>query len=248
MVSLVSLETATSACDALNKYVSKKVVEKQGEKESLFEQESWFELIVHLKEVKDKKSIIPVPVAIPHSLFSREDCQICLIVKCSEIDEIRQSLSEHPISNVKRIMTVTELRKDFKQFKDRRELVSSFDQFLADHRIMTCLGPILGKAFYEKRKNPCAVKLSAKNRIESIQKAMDSTFMIPGTAVFSIKVGKTSFPAKYVAENILSSLKTVIPKVGGISNIQSVALKTPDSISLPLFEHQLSVLIDELEQ
>ena len=51
------------------------------------------------------------------------------------------------------------LKRNFRQFKDRRTLIKEYDGFLADIRIYQMLPECLGKEFYEKKKFPCPIKL-----------------------------------------------------------------------------------------
>jgi ribosome biogenesis protein UTP30 len=51
------------------------------------------------------------------------------------------------------------LKKEFKQFKDKRSLLKNYDLFLADLRIYKMLPECLGKEFYAKKKYPCPIKL-----------------------------------------------------------------------------------------
>lgn len=59
----------------------------------------------------------------------------------------------------------------------------------------------------------------------------------PHTNVHSyLPVGRVGFPSDHLVENILSAIKGVSSKIPqGLRNIQSVNLKTPDSIALPIF-------------
>ena len=51
------------------------------------------------------------------------------------------------------------LKRDFKQFKDKRLLLNDFDVFLADLRIYKMLPECLGKEFYNKKVYPYPLKL-----------------------------------------------------------------------------------------
>ncbi len=46
-------------------------------------------------------------------------------------------------------MSLNRLRKDYKEFKDRRELLLQYDLFLCDDRILPMMTKTLGKAFFK---------------------------------------------------------------------------------------------------
>lgn len=58
---------------------------------------------------------------------------------------------------------LTKLRKNYKTFETKRKLVSSYDLFLTDDRIVTFMPALLGKAFYEKKRNPIPISLTKSN-------------------------------------------------------------------------------------
>ena len=51
------------------------------------------------------------------------------------------------------------LKRDFRQFKDKRQLLRDYDLFLADIRIYKMLPELLGKEFYSKKAYPCPIKV-----------------------------------------------------------------------------------------
>jgi len=51
------------------------------------------------------------------------------------------------------------LKRDFHQFKDKRQLTRDYDLFLADIRIYKMLPDMLGKEFYQKKAYPCPIKV-----------------------------------------------------------------------------------------
>ena len=51
------------------------------------------------------------------------------------------------------------LKREFKQYKDKRALSNDFDVFLADLRIYKMLPECLGKEFYSKKLYPAPLKV-----------------------------------------------------------------------------------------
>lgn len=74
-------------------------------------------------------------------------------------------------------MGVSKLRARTKPYEAKRLLASSYDLFLADDRVITLLPPILGKAFYEKKRHPIPVNLVHSNLQKEIDTARNSTYM-----------------------------------------------------------------------
>lgn len=52
------------------------------------------------------------------------------------------------------------MRKNYKSFEAKRKLAASYDLFVTDDRIVTFMPSLLGKAFYEKKRNPIPISLS----------------------------------------------------------------------------------------
>ena len=59
------------------------------------------------------------------------------------------------------------LRREYREFKDKRQLVRDYDFFLADIRIYKMLPEVLGKEFYSKKAFPCPIKMAYFERLVS---------------------------------------------------------------------------------
>jgi hypothetical protein len=78
----------------------------------------------------------PVRSPIPHSLLRPEEgVECCLFVK-DPSDEFAEKLAAAPVPGFTRVIGVSKLRSDFKQFKDRLALVGGYDAFFADERVV----------------------------------------------------------------------------------------------------------------
>ncbi len=51
------------------------------------------------------------------------------------------------------------MKRNFKQYKDKRLLVKDYDAFLSDLRIYKMLPEVLGKEFYQQKKYPAPIKV-----------------------------------------------------------------------------------------
>ena len=98
---------------------------------------------------------------------------------------------------IAKVIGLSKLRKEYKQFKDKRRLLSDYDLFLADLRIYKMLPEALGKEFYQKKKYPCPLKLHGYADPKDLQKELNlaakATYFMQGNGPnYSLKVGKTS--------------------------------------------------------
>jgi ribosome biogenesis protein UTP30 len=172
-------------------------------------------------------------------------------------------------SQITRVIGYSKLKARYKSFESRRQLRSDHDIFMADDRIESRLPETLGKTFYKGNKKPMTVriaspqkndgqrvkkdkrknpdqhwKLKAPNSFaEEIQKALTSTalFLAP-SATTAIKVGKSSFTAEQLADNIKSvtSAMTDWTIVKGWRNIKGIHIKGANTMAMPIW------LADEL--
>jgi len=81
-----------------------------------------------------------------------------LIVKDPESDFKRQ-IEDMNIPCIAEVIGFDRLRREYREFKDKRKLLRDFDFFLADIRIYKMLPEVLGKEFYSKKAFPCPVKM-----------------------------------------------------------------------------------------
>lgn len=63
------------------------------------------------------------------------------------------------IPQIAQVIGFDKLKRNYKQYKDRRTLLKQYDGFLADMRIYKMLPECLGKEFYDKKKFPCPIKI-----------------------------------------------------------------------------------------
>jgi len=88
---------------------------------------------------------------IPHTIYGREGCEMCLLTKDPQ-SEFKAYVEQRPVRGLKQVLSVTTLRKEYGLYKDKRKLMSAFDLFLADDRILPLLPPLLGKGFFARKK------------------------------------------------------------------------------------------------
>jgi ribosome biogenesis protein UTP30 len=146
-------------------------------------------------------------------------------------------LEAHPVSRIKKVVSLDKLRKEYSQFKQKRELCESFDLFLSDDRILPMLPKVLGKVFFEKKKQPIPVVVTSKNLNTVVDNACNHTYLfLSGGVCSAVRVATTEFEEKHIVDNILSAVKGIAEVIPGKwKNIQSINIKTADSVALPIY-------------
>ncbi|KAK4985924.1 proteasome-interacting protein cic1 [Elasticomyces elasticus] len=121
------------------------------------------------KHIVDQKRLKPGKIPLPHPLNSptNPNLRVCLIT--ADPQRTYKDILTHPsfppalASKVQRVIGITKLKAKYKPFENRRQLLSEYDIFLADDRIITSLPQALGKIFYKGgAKRPVPVSLEGR--------------------------------------------------------------------------------------
>ena len=99
---------------------------------------------ITLKRVPtDQASPKPIPLAVPHPVHGpNEDTSVCLFVKAEDATWAKDLLVDSPggpVSGVAEVISLDKLRTDYARFEQRRELLATYDVFMADDRILPML-------------------------------------------------------------------------------------------------------------
>ena len=184
------------AVNALLKYHQTKASSEK--KSLLLGDEQAIHVQFNLVRVPEKTSLSskPIRIEVPHSLHKLnsvedddedndklEEAEVCIIVKDSSKEWVQTLISQFPkeMSYIKKVLSLTSLRKKYSQYQDRRTLCNTYSLFLVDDSILPMVGKLLGKSFFMKKKQPVPVKLSRKESLPfAIEKCIKSTFMTIG--------------------------------------------------------------------
>jgi hypothetical protein len=122
----------------------------------------------------------PYIIPLKKPIFDKEETSMCIFVRDNKKEEFKQILQDQPFSPNLKIMKLSRFLKGFKTPQEKHLLVSQYDFFFAEQEILTSMVPLLGKAFYSKRKGPRPV--TTENVIEWMNKELDGTkvFLTPG--------------------------------------------------------------------
>jgi ribosome biogenesis protein UTP30 len=149
------------AVQALKTYQAKKKADKAAATKNLLEAEDQsIQVTFTLTQVPTRPTPRPLEIKVPHPFQgeTKDDTRVCMFVKDPARD-IKDQLAELKVPAIAKVIGISKLRKNFKQFKDKRKLMNDYDMFLADLRVYKMLPEALGKEFYQKKKYPCPLKL-----------------------------------------------------------------------------------------
>jgi ribosome biogenesis protein UTP30 len=141
-----------------------------------------------LARIPGRPSAKPVRIDIPHSLHSDDDDSppsVCLIVKDESKPSIQKLISHFPseLSSIQKVLTLTSLRTKHKSYEQKRLLLSRYDVFMADDRILPMLSKALGSKFFEKKKQPIPVNICREEALPFVigKNLLKATFLWVGS-------------------------------------------------------------------
>lgn len=138
------------------------------------------------------------------------------------------------------VIKLDKLRTQYKEFKDRRQLLSQFDLFLADDRILPMLTKALGKTFLKAKKQPVPIKLERRSSLaKQIARARDSAFLVGSYGdCWAVKLANTAMTEDQVVENLMAGIAAVVEKIPRKwKNVKAINIKCSSSVALPVYSN-----------
>ncbi|KAI5122816.1 hypothetical protein M0805_000158 [Coniferiporia weirii] len=237
--SRVPLTQCKKAVTALVSHATKAAKQSE-ENELLPEKEENVWLVLSVKRTTPEKKLKPFRIPLAHPIVDPRTTPVCLITKDPQ-REYKDLLESHNIKFISRVVGVTKLKGKFKPFEARRMLMKENGLFLADERVVPLLPKLLGKIFFDAKKQPIPVSLVKKDLKGELEQAVSSTYMHQnrGTCT-SVKIGTISQSHAHILNNLKTALPAIVKRIeGGWDNIQSFHIKTNSSISLPIWSCKL---------
>lgn len=230
-----------SAISNLQTYASS---QKDKGKNLLEDEDDFIYVTITLSKVPSKFSPKPLQIELKHAIYGPKYLtHVCMIVKDPQ-RAFKDQVQDLDIPCLGKVIGYQKLMKNFKEYKDRRQLVNEFDLFFCDSRIYSMLPKVTGKYFYLKKKFPVPLKLAGSEKTieETFEEAMKCTYFMPGNGPnYTIKIGRTSMNAKNCVSNIVNAVYKALPLILGNTlkptKVQSITLKTQSSIELPIYNH-----------
>jgi len=208
-----------------------------------------------LSEVPRRPNSRPIRIDIPHPLHKlpcldgsenyisdkyEQEVSVCIFVKDTSKKWANELISRYTkqLHFIKKVLTLSSLKKKYGAYASRRELIHQFDIFLVDDRILPMLAKLLGQNFFKAKKQPVPVTITRKEALPlAVERCLRATFMYinPGTCV-TIKAGNTGMSNDKLCANILAVVTNAVPKLPRKWEIlSSILIKTPYSVSLPVY-------------
>ncbi|OXG40250.1 ribosome biogenesis protein UTP30 [Cryptococcus neoformans Bt15] len=226
-------------------------VSKQKEEEQLLPREEHVWVVVNTKTGSTRRSLNPVKIQLPHpALPPPPTSSVCLFTKDPQ-RQYKDLLTQHNIKFISRVVGVEKLKGKFKPYEARRELLRDHDMFLCDERVLGMMPKLLGKMFFEAKKQPIPVNLQRKDLTSTLARAISSTYFHPTTGTSTstrIATPSHSSPSQTLA-NLLEAVPQIVAEVdGGWEGVLSVGVKTSGSVMLPVWTGKLGGRFEKTEK
>ncbi|XP_010926188.3 uncharacterized protein [Elaeis guineensis] len=238
--SRVSRDTARRAVDALLKWISARAKKQNRKAQLLDSDDDFLYLVLTLKKVPHKGRTTAYRVPLPHPIFS--SASVCLLVDDRPKSPLPPAAARDLVRSlslpVADVLSLSDLRSEYRPFEARRALADSHDLFLADRRIIPLLPSLLGKHFFKKKKNPVPLDLSRRSWPEQLRKVCLSTLLYFRSGTCSVvRVGRASQDRDEIVDNVMAGIEGVIgyvPKKW--ANVRSLHVKATESLALPIYQ------------
>jgi len=172
---------------------------------------------------------------------------VCLIVKDFEkgirpdheptVAHYEALLAEKGVKGVTKVMSLRELKVEYKTFESKTALSHLYDHFLVDARIIRLVPKFLGKPFYKRKKFPVQIKLDSKDLVKEVEKALSTSCLaLAHTGTSScVTIGLTSMPEDQLSSNLVAAVRLLETRYpGGWANIRALHLLSGTD-SLPFY-------------
>ncbi|KAI9261160.1 ribosomal protein L1/ribosomal biogenesis protein [Sporodiniella umbellata] len=162
----------------------------------------------------------------------------CLIVRAAQ-QTYKDTIKEKKIKGIHKVLDLKHLKKQYSKSDAQLQLMEDFDVFLADNYTINKLRKIFCKEVYKKRREPMPIDLKAKDLQKEILLSAKSTYMnFRKGSCYAVKIATTGQTDTIAFENLMSGYKKIVlASPGGEDAIRSLQIKTANSISLPIYEH-----------
>ena len=169
------------------------------------------DLIIVLKNIDSKNFRLSEEIILPHSPGKKK--RVVLFSDTFKVEDVRT-------------ITSADLKELEGKKKKSRKLAKSFDFALAEPKLMTLIGRILGPFLGPKGKMPKIVtsEKGLKERIKKLEKGV--RIRSKGSLSLQCSVGNEKMSNKEIAENVISVIESLIQKLPeGEKNIKKILIK-----------------------
>ncbi|RPD56121.1 ribosomal protein L1 [Lentinus tigrinus ALCF2SS1-7] len=235
----VSKQQCKRAVEALLSHAAK-FEEKKAETQLFSGKEQNVWLVVNTKVMHPEKKLKPSRIPVKYPIVDPRTESVCLITKDPQ-REYKDLIAKEGIKFISRVVDIRHLKGKWKPFEARRMLLKENGLFLADERVVPLLPALLGKIFFQAKKQPIPVCITRNDLKGELERAISSTYFHQNQGTCSsVKIGTISQKPAQVLANLETALPEVVKHIkGGWDNIQSFFLKTNSSAALPIWQCNL---------
>ena len=185
----------------------------------------------------------PIRIDIPYSMYMprdpNEEHSTCFFCRNEDKIIIEKIFAASDFEGLKSVITISEVKKKYASFKDKKKLYKAHTHFACDVRVMTQLYNMLGsnKEFSGRNNFPVPIDFEHVSKLPgALTKAMNSTYMHVKGANINLRCGLTAMNPNDVCQNVLHGLEFAIAKLKNQwKNVQNIHVKTSDSPALPIY-------------
>eukprot|EP00916_Digyalum_oweni_P006424 GHVL01011030.1.p1 GENE.GHVL01011030.1~~GHVL01011030.1.p1 ORF type:complete len:294 (+),score=51.68 GHVL01011030.1:35-916(+) len=142
-----------------------------------------------------------------HSIYGPSD--VCFVTKDEKHKCYKSALKKNPVPQIKKVVSVRKLKKNYKQARDRKILADTYDLFLCDRLVYEMMFGCLGKKFEKKIPLPVQIR-SEEDLKEKLEYAIGCTYMRnPRRDIASVKIGHTNMTADELVDNCVEVTRVV---------------------------------------
>jgi len=208
------------------------------------------------------------PINIPCKQKSQTVKKVCLIIK----DKFKDNWLNLDLKDFEKesfeldAITYSDLKNEYSQFEQKRNLAKRYDIFLCDKTLYFMLKRVLGKVFYNSKKYPLALPLTKgkimrdvedveeeekelstpeKQQIKNmiIEAVTNPIFTMGNGPNYTVKAGYLATKTETLVEEVkkvgVYALAHILKWGVDVDDVKSITLKFSTSLELPIF-NQLS--------
>lgn len=193
-----------------------------------------------LQTIPKRRPAKPMQITVPHSIHRKDEADICLFVKQSDVKELTKIYQGN--FGIKTVMGLETLRKNHASYADRRSLMKTYSVFLADDRIVTMVPSVLGREVWNKP--PLPVRVHSAKAIE--RAVYQSTYLsLSRGTTCTVRAGDSGQPISDLVENVEAIVQTTWKKLAEQHSLKLklVAVQLPTSVALPILNIMPTELI-----
>ena len=156
VLATIDVKQTAKAVEALKAFKQRQNAQSKGLLDSA---ESSISMSFTMTALPETPSHRPQLIKIPHPFTTKEEnSRVCIFVK-DPARAFKDQIEDLDIPVIAKVIGYDKLKRNFKQYKDKRQLLKDYDSFLADLRVYKMLPEVLGKEFYASKKYPAPIKV-----------------------------------------------------------------------------------------